>query len=344
MISHGNLTGATARVQEYLRHTADDRILTLMPLNAPWGLLQWLLAREANASVVLPPPIAMGAEVAKVVRAAAVTGLAALPPTWIQLVDCLLARGETLPELRYVTTSGGIVPARILEAFPRVFPNAQIWMTYGLTEAFRTTVVPAGEYARCKGSLGWPCPGVGIEILDANGSRVADGEIGELVHAGPCVTLGYWRRPEETLRSYGVRTGHEAVLGTGRVHYSGDLVRRDADGCLWFEGRDDHLIKTGGYRVSADEIEGCLLAVSGVSHAVVVGVPDEALGQRVVAAVESVGAPDEVLDRARALLRQTLGSHLQPQTLHAWPGLMPLTPNGKLDRVAVQGWLREQAC
>lgn len=335
MVSHGNLRDAAVRVDEYLRHRESDRLLALMPLNAPWGLLQWMLACRAGASIVLPPAVAMGAEVARVVREAGVTGVAALPPTWVQLVDYLVSRGESLPELRYVTTSGGVVPARILELFPAAFPNAEVWMTYGLTEAFRTTVVPAREFASRKGSLGRPCPGVGIEILRADGTRAGTGEPGELVHTGACVTLGYWKRPEETRRAYAVRPDHEPVLGGGPVHYSGDVVRRDEDGYLWFEGRNDGLIKTGGYRVSPDEIEGCLLRVAGVLHAVAGGVPDEMLGQRIVAAIEVAGEAGAILETARAELRRSLGSHLQPQALHAWPGLMPLTANGKIDRPAV---------
>ena len=103
------------------------------------------------------------------------TGLAALPPTWVQLVDYLDSRQETLPSLRYVTTSGGVIPRRVLDRFPTVFPHAEVWMTYGLTEAFRTTVLPAGEFHRRKGSLGKPCPGVGIEIVRPDGSAAAPG-------------------------------------------------------------------------------------------------------------------------------------------------------------------------
>lgn len=344
MVSQANLAGAVERVDAYLRHTAEDRLLALMPLNAPWGLLQWMLAARAGAAVVLPPAAAMGAELARTIRDAGVTGLAALPPTWVQLVDYLRARGETLPGLRYVTTSGGVIPERILAAFPGVFPGARIWMTYGLTEAFRTTVVPAEEFARKQGSLGRACPGVDLKIVRPDGTCAAMGEAGELVHAGACVTAGYWRRPEETRRAYMVRPGHEAVLGTGPVHYSGDRVRRDAEGYLWFEGRDDGLIKTGGYRVSADEVETVLLAVPGVRHAVVGGAPDEALGQRIVAVIETAdGAEETLLAPVRSELRRALGSHQQPHLLLAWPGAMPLTANGKLDRPAILGWLLQAA-
>ena len=341
MVSHENLDGAVSRMETYLRHASDDRLLTLMPLSSPWGLLQWLMARRAGAAIVLPPPVAMASELARTIRATGVTGLAALPPTWVQLVDFLESQGETLPSLRYVTTSGGVIPRRILDRFHEVFPNAEVWMTYGLTEAFRTTVLPVGEFQLRKGSLGKPCPGVTIEIVRADGTAAGPGEAGELVHVGDCVTLGYWRQPEMTARSFGVRPGHEALFGENPVHYSGDLVRRDEEGFFWFEGRDDELIKSGGYRISPSEIEEVLQTVPGVVHTMVGGIPDEALGQRIAVALELDDAGNDSLDLIRSVLRQKLASHQQPHHLRIWPGSMPLNAHGKLNRPEILSWLLE---
>jgi acyl-CoA synthetase (AMP-forming)/AMP-acid ligase II len=341
MVSHENLAGAVSRLENYLRHTPDDRLLALMPLSSPWGLLQWLIARQAGAAIVLPPAVAMASELARTIQIAGVTGLAALPPTWVQLVDFLDSKGETLPSLRYVTTSGGMIPRRILDRFHAVFPNAEVWMTYGLTEAFRTTVLPAGEFHLRKGSLGKPCSGVRIEIVRPDGTVAGPGEAGELVHLGDCVTLGYWRQPEMTVRSFGARPGHETLFGETPVHYSGDLVRRDEEGFFWFEGRDDEQIKSGGYRISPSEIEEVLQTVPGVVHTVVGGIPDEALGQRIAVALELDDADDDSLDRIRSVLRQKLASHQQPHHLRIWPGSMPLNAHGKLNRPEILSWLLE---
>jgi len=339
MVSHENLRGAVSRMETYLRHTPEDRLLALMPLSSPWGLLQWLMARRAGAAIVLPPPVAMASELARTIRATGVTGLAALPPTWVQLVDFLDSQREPLPCLRYVTTSGGVISRRILDRFHTVFPNAEVWMTYGLTEAFRTTVLPAGEFHLRKGSLGESCPGVTIEIVRPDGTAARPGEAGELVHVGDCVTLGYWRQPEMTVRSFGVRPGHEALFGENPVHYSGDQVRRDEDGFFWFEGREDELIKSGGYRISPSEIEEILQAVPGVIHSVVGGIPDEALGQRIAVALELDDEGDDLLDQIRLVLRQKLASHQQPHQLRIWPGRMPLNAHGKLSRPEILSWL-----
>lgn len=340
MVSHENLAGAVSRMETYLQHAANDRLLALMPLSSPWGLLQWLMALRAGAAIVLPPPVAMASELTKTIQNAGVTGLAALPPTWVQLVDFLDAQGMTLPFLRYVTTSGGVIPRRILDRFHTVFPNAEVWMTYGLTEAFRTTVLPAGEFHLRKGSLGKACPGVDIAIVRPDGNPAGPGEVGELVHLGDCVTLGYWRQPEMTVRSFGVRPGHEALFGETAVHYSGDQVRRDEDGFFWFEGRDDELIKSGGHRISPSEIEKIVQSIPGVVHAVVGGIPDEALGQRIAVALELDDAGDDTLDLIRSVLRQKLASHQQPHHLRVWPGHMPLNAHGKLSRPEILSWLQ----
>lgn len=342
MVSHENLAGAVDRMEAYLHHGPDDRLLALMPLSSPWGLLQWMMAERAAAAIVLPP-IAMAAELARTIRATGVTGLAALPPTWVQLVDHLDARRESLPSLRYVTTSGGVIPRRILDRFRAVFPAAEIWMTYGLTEAFRTTVLPAAEFDRRKGSLGRPCPGVEIAVVRPDGRAAGIDEAGELVHVGDCVTMGYWRRPEATLRSFVVRPEHRPLLGDRPVHYSGDRVRRDAEGYLWFEGRDDELIKSGGHRVSPAEIEAALVALPGVVHAVAGGIADETLGQRIAVALEVEGGLEGEgggnLEAIRAALRRSLASHQQPHVLRVWPGRMPLNPHGKVDRREILAWL-----
>jgi len=333
MISHRNLCEAAERIDAYLRHRPEDRLLGLMPLSSPWGMLQCVLAARAGAAVVQPPLVALPGEMAATIRAAGVTGMAALPPTWVQLSDWLIAGEEILPGLRYVTTSGGLIPERVWSQFVRVFPRAEVFATYGLTEAFRTTVVPAGWFARKVGSIGRPCPGVEIVLI---GEDNRPGETGELVHHGTCVTSGYWRRPQETEKAYAPRPQHAALFAPGeRVHYSGDMVKRDGDGFLWFVARRDAQIKTGGFRVSAEEIEAAVLASGCVRQAVVFGVPHETLGQALAAVIEPQGEPEGAKAELLRHLRTALASHQIPRHFHLASGPWPLTANGKVDRLAL---------
>lgn len=334
MISHQNLMHATLRVAGYLRNHPADRILAVLPLSAPWGVLQLTTALLSGATVILQPAL-FPVEIIRTIRGQAVTGLAAMPPTWIQLVELLEAACETLDSLRYVTTSGGVIPPRILEAFPRVFPNAEVFLTYGLTEAFRTTLVPPDWFQRKPGSLGRPCPGVDIFVVRPGGGLCGPGERGELIHRGSAVTLGYWKDSDATALSFKPCAELRHLIGDEIVHHSGDLVETDADGFLWFIGRKDALIKVAGHRVSAEEIELTALQSGLISQAVAFGVQDAAFGQVIHLAVEPVGHAAVDPETLLSHCRQTLPSHMVPRYLTVWPGAMPRTGTGKIDRDSV---------
>ena len=334
MISHRNLVDATFRVADYLRLDRADRILSVLPLSAPWGVLQLTTALLAGGSVVLQP-VAFPVEIARTVREQGITGLACMPPTWIPLVELLVSCGEELPGLRYVTSSGGVIPTRILEAFPRVFPNAEVFLTYGLTEAFRTTLLPPEWFARKPGSLGRACPNVDVFVVEAGRGICGPGERGELIHRGASVTLGYWNDPEATAAVYKPCPELKPHIGDEIVHHSGDIVEIDADGFLWFVGRKDSLIKVSGYRVSAEEIELAATQSGLVLQAVAFGVADPVLGQAVHLGVEphpdKAFDPEVLFDHFRGLL----ATHMIPRNLSAWEGPMPRTSTGKIDREAV---------
>jgi acyl-CoA synthetase (AMP-forming)/AMP-acid ligase II len=250
----------------------------------------------------------------------------------VQLVEHLLAAGATLPELRYVTSSGGVLPPRVLEAWPRVFPNARPFLTYGLTEAFRSTLVPPDWFARKRGSLGRPCRNVDVFVI-ADGRVCGPGERGELVHRGGVVTLGYWNDPAATAAGFRPCPELRHLLGDERVHYSGDLVETDADGFLWFAGRREAQLKVAGHRVSAEEIELAAQRSGLVTEAVAFGEPDPVFGQVIALALTPAAAftPEALLAACRA----ALPSYAVPRRLCVWSGPLPHTGTGKLDRAAI---------
>lgn len=332
MISHRNFTSAIHRLVGYLGNGPDDRILSVLPFSAPWGLLQLLTMLYAGGRVALQP-VAFPAEIVRTIQTRALTGLAAMPPTWIQLVDHLLAAGETLSELRYVTSSGGEIPKRILEAFRKVFPKAEVFLTYGLTEAFRSTLVPPEWFSRKAGSLGRPCQNVEVFVIEKGVGICGPGQRGELVHRGDVVTLGYWNDPAATDVCYRPCPELKHLIGDERVHYSGDLVEIDADGFLWFVCRIESQIKAAGHRVSAEEVERVAGQSGLIGHAVAFADPDPVFGQVLALAVE----PREGFDTEALLTfcREHLPSYAVPRRVDVWAGAMPFTGTGKIDRDAV---------
>ena len=160
-------------------------------------------------------------------------------------------------------------------------------------------------------------------------------EIGELVHRGALISRGYWKRPDATAERIRPCPALAERIGDERVCYSGDLVKRDADGILWFVGRRDGMLKVSGFRLSPTEVEEHAYAAGCVGAAVAFGVADDELGQVVHLAVAPRSeAEAEPLDPVKLLeyFAKHAASYMQPACLHLHPGPMPLTASGKLNR------------
>ncbi len=333
MITHANLVDGTRRVAQYLENTSDDRILGLVPLSAPWGVIQLTTMFLVGGAVVLQPT-PFPAEILRTLKAHDVTGMAAFPETWIDMVQLLEAKPTPLPSLRYITSSGGKIPDATLRALPRVFPETGIVLTYGLTEAFRSTYLPPEAYHRKAGSLGKPCPNVDVFLIGSDGHICGPGEQGELIHRGTLVTKGYWNRPEATAEKIRSCEPLRYLIGDEKVHYSGDIVRMDEEGYLWFVGRVEAMIKCSGYRISPTEVEEIIYESGLEGNAVAFGVPDPRLGEVVHVAVRSEGPPVDP-DAIMQYCRKHMPAYMFPRKLHVWDEAMPRAATGKVDRLQV---------
>jgi acyl-CoA synthetase (AMP-forming)/AMP-acid ligase II len=234
-----------------------------------------------------------------------------------------------LPDLRYITNSGGAVPETTVRRLRELLPGTQIFLMYGLTEAFRSTFLPPAEVDRRPTSIGKAIPESEILVINAEGREAAPGEPGTLVHRGPTVSMGYWRRPDDSARVLRPHPLRAASEGADTVCWSGDLVYRDDEGFLYFVGRQDAMIKSSGYRISPSEVEDVLMRSGAFRQVAVIGLPDEWAGQRVCAVAVSSGQAmpvSEVLAQAATLLP----AHMVPARIDVVDEL-PTTPNGKVD-------------
>jgi acyl-coenzyme A synthetase/AMP-(fatty) acid ligase len=214
---------------------------------------------------------------------------------------------------------------------------------YGLTEAFRSTYLPPEEVDRRPDSIGKAIPNAEILVVRPDGTPCAADEPGELIHRGSLVALGYWNDPAKTAERFKPLPGQNgALVLTEFAVWSGDTVRRDSDGFLYFIGRRDEMIKTSGYRVSPSEVEEALLATGLVNEAVAVGVPHAVLGQSiVVVATPAEGRGQDTV----ALLnecRTRLPNFMVPSRIE-WRESLPRNPNGKYDRAKLAAELAESA-
>jgi acyl-CoA synthetase (AMP-forming)/AMP-acid ligase II len=337
MVTHDNLVAGAASVARYLGNTQEDRVLGLLPMSFDYGLSQVTTMGLVGGCVVLEPvpfPVAIVATI----QEHGVTGVAGVPTIWTEMVHYLQEAGPAgaLPTLRYVTNSGGKIPDPVLRAMPEVLPGTDVFLMYGLTEAFRSTYLPPSLFATKRGSMGRAIPNVEVFVVGEHGI-CSPGEEGELVHRGALISRGYWGDPELTAARIRVNEHLIPLIGDEKVLHSGDRVRIDEDGFLWFVGRGDHLIKSRGVRISPTEVEDVAYESGMVAEAVAFGVPDERLGEVVHLAVSLRGGAD--VDRLQRYCRASMPSYMTPAHIWRWDGAMPRTSTGKLDRNGVVGAL-----
>ncbi len=327
-ITHANLWAGARSVSSYLAVAATDRIASLLPFSFDYGFNQLLCAVLNGAALVIErSPLPQ--QIALTLRERQVTVLPCVPPLWLQLLGAPEFQAAPLPALRVMTNTGGRVPVEAVRRLRQVQPDAKLVLMYGLTEAFRATYLPAEEVDAHPDSIGRAIPGAEIMVLRDDGSECAPGEDGELVQRGPTVAAGYWNDPETTARVFRANPQRPAgAPDSERVVFSGDVVRRDEDGRLYFVGRRDRIIKTLGFRVSPDEVCEVLYASGEIAEAMVGSEPDDQRGERIVAYV--VLTAEGELERLQRFCRAELPRYMQPSRIEVM-GTLPRTSSGKFD-------------
>lgn len=327
MLSHANMWLGAISVAHYLKLTSDDRTLCVLPLSFDYGQNQ-LFSAWASGGCAVPLDYLTARDVVRGIERHGITTLAGVPPLWLQLTETEWP-SEVAAGVRRITNSGGALTPRLIDKLRQIFVNADIYPMYGLTEAFRSTYLDPTLVATHPTSMGKAIPFAEILVVRPDGGIAADDEAGELVHCGPLVAQGYWGDAERTAQRF--RPAPAASCYGGTAVWSGDNVRRDADGLLYFVGRDDEMIKVSGNRISPTEIEEAAVASGTASEAVAIGVPDDRLGQAIVLVAR--GNDDE--DSLRAHFKAQMPAFMMP-TQVIWRPELPRNANGKLDRAALR--------
>ena len=334
VLSHRNLVVGAESVSSYLENTADDVILAALPLSFDAGLSQITTAFAVGAHVVLVNYLLPG-DVPKLCARHGVTGLTCVPPLWLQLTSVEWS-AEATARMRYLANTGGRMPRHTLDRLREIFPSAQPYLMYGLTEAFRSTYLDPAQVERRPDSIGKAIPNAEILVVRSDGTLAQPGEEGELVHRGPLVALGYWNDPERTVQRFRPLPGARPEWRQPELAvWSGDTVIADAEGFLYFVGRDDEMIKTSGYRVSPTEVEEAAYATGLVGDVVALGLEDAALGQRIVLVATSAGPGPLDAGVLLSELRRTLPRFMVPGEVREMD-VLPRSPNGKFDRVLLR--------
>lgn len=324
MLSHRNLVSNTRSIVEYLALRPDDRMLVVLPFHYIYGRSLLYTHLASGGAVILDNRFAFPAKILDTMVEQAVTCFAGVPSTFSILLHKTDLRQRKFPSLRLVTQAGGGMPPAVQQEVAEAFAPARLFVMYGSTEAApRLTYVDPTELPRKWGSIGKAIPNVEVAVLDERGERLPPGIIGQIAARGPNIMMGYWKDPDGTAR----------VLQRG-FYLSGDLGYVDEEGFIFLTGRSQDMIKTGGNRVSAKEVEDALAAIAGVVEAAVLPVPDELMGELIKAVVVvQPGGPDE-----RALtheLNRKLPSFKVPKFFE-YRDALPKNANGKVDKAALR--------
>ncbi len=328
MCGHSNVVFAVESITRYLENTADDIVINVLPLAFDYGLYQMLMTFTFGGTLVLESSFAFPVEILRRIEQERVTGLPGVPTVFAQLLATDLAAYD-LSSLRYLSNTAAALPPSHIEALRRKFPGTTLYSMYGLTETKRTLYLPPAELERRPGSVGIAIPGTEVWVEGEDGRRLGPNEIGELVVRGRHVMRGYWEAPEATRERF-----QPGPIPGESICRTGDLFRMDQEGFLYFVGRKDDIIKTRGEKVSPREVENVLHSLPGVVEAAVFGVPDEILGEAVMAVLvadTSRVTKKDVLAHCRAQLEDfMIPKHVE------FREELPKTASGKVYKKALR--------
>ncbi|TRV80426.1 AMP-binding protein [Streptomyces sp. 130] len=317
---HRQILAAVRAVNAELGYRADDVVLCRLPLSFDYGLYQALLCTLTGSTLVLT---SRGGDVG-LIRAIERHGVTVIPlvPSLAQILVLLQRKLRRETRVRLFTNTGARPSFAMMRELLDIFPGSAFASMYGMTECKRISVLDPALYERHPDSVGRPIPGLRVRIAGPDGRTLPTGETGEIVVWGETVMAGYWGVPLERQSRYVRRADGSLELRTG------DQGRLDADGLLYFVGRDDDMVKRRGLRMALSEIELAAERVPGVYAAVVPRPADE--DAPLLLAVQTELAPHEV----RAALVGLLDPARRPDGIVPLDS-MPLTANGKPDRAAV---------
>ena len=333
VISHRNLADGARIVASYLGTTATDRVAGVLSLNFDHGLNQLWQTLYTGSSLYLHDLI-FPRDLFRLLAIKRITALPLMPVIITRMFDPRFPGPEAeldFSALRYVSTTGGPVTARMLDQLRRTFSRTDIVLMYGLTEAFRSSWLPPDQVTVRPTSIGKAIPEVELYVLDENAQDCPPGVPGQLVHRGGCVAKGYWNSPKATAERFRQidRFPGETVV------FSGDLVRRDEEGYLYFLGRMDSMIKTYGFRVSPTEIEEHARRFEGLCDAVAFGIDNPDIGQQIAVAYSTMDRASLASDALTEHFRAEMPHHMIPRWFVHLETFPALASGGKVDRVMV---------
>jgi long-chain acyl-CoA synthetase len=271
LLTHKNLY---SNAENSAKHNETERGTTLgvLPLAHVYGLTVSNVCFLTGSSIVVFPNFDV-IEVFKAIETYGVKSFSAVPAMIHAMLSYPQADQYDTSSLESVGSGSAPLPIALLHAFEQKF-GAKVYEGYGLSEAAPVVTAHRKGIEIKPGSVGVPIPGVEVKVVNDEGEEVPTGEVGELIVRGENVTPGYYQNQEESSR----------VLRDSWL-YTGDMARMDDEGYVYIVDRKKDLIIRGGFNVYPRDVEEILNAHDAVFEAAVVGVPDERMGEEMVACI-----------------------------------------------------------
>jgi long-chain acyl-CoA synthetase len=316
-LTHANLTHNADTARELFAVTADDVVIGALPLFHSFGQtcsLNTVLSAGAQLSMIARFDAGAVLKTIERDRATVFMGVPTMYSALLHHADLTTADTSTL---RLSVSGGAALPAEVLSAFERALGVALL-EGYGLSETSPVASFNRRDNRKA-GTIGVPIPGVEMKVVDDGGRDVPAGEVGEIAIRGHNVMKGYWRRPEET----------RAVLSADGWFRTGDMGRVDGDGFFSVVDRKKELIIRGGYNVYPREIEEVLYEHPAVRECAVVGIPHQALGEEVGAAVVLTDVGSVTPAELREYVKARVAAYKYPR--HVW--FLEELPKGPTNKI-----------
>jgi acyl-CoA synthetase (AMP-forming)/AMP-acid ligase II len=334
MVTHRNIECNTLDIVSCLGLSGRDRVMVVLPFHYCFGLSLLHTHLLAGGSLVLNNEFKLFPEtMLEELRQQECTGLAGVPSTYQILLRRSRFTKLAFPRLRWLQQAGGKLPNPCIQELIETFPQVEFFLMYGQTEGTaRLSFLPPERLADKLGSIGKGLPSTWLEVLRPDGSPVAPGsdETGEIVATGDNVTKGYWNDPEESAKYF----------RNGKLH-TGDLARVDSEGFIYIVERERDIVKSGGYRISAKEIEDVIAELSEVIEVAVVGSPHGMLGEAIIAFVVPTRDRPLTVHKVKAHCRRRLPMFKLPEEV-IFLEAMPHNGSGKILKRELKGILEHR--
>jgi len=335
VISHLNSLTFVNMAAEFFNINVNDRLCSFAPLHFDLSVFDIFVAVKCGATIILVPEYlsTFPMKLAEYIEEKGVSVWNSVSSVLTMLAERGKLEKFRFDALRIVHFSGDILPVKYLRLLKKQMPNATFYNIYGQTEANSSMFYRIGEIPDTdawKIPIGKAFPNFEVFALDVENRMIDRPNLeGELYVRASSVALGYWRDSEKTAASF-VQDPRQPY-SSHRIYKTGDLVRMGDDGNYYFIGRKDHMIKSRGHRIEINEIEIALNSLPSVRQAAVIAIPDELIGNRIIAYVspkEGVKLEErEILNHCGKMIPK----YMIPEKIILKEAL-PATSTGKIDR------------